>query len=53
MAIIYYALRVTEGDYPVGFTMDQRAQVFSHAFHNFVPDEGWLFAEDGAHHIPA
>lgn len=50
--IIYYAVRVGDGAQPVGVAIEQEAEIFSHAFHNFVPDAGWIFAVDGAHPVP-
>ena len=36
----------------VGLTIDQKFQVFTHVFHKFVPDEDWLFIEDGSPDVP-
>ncbi|MGB1586558.1 MAG: carboxypeptidase-like regulatory domain-containing protein [Thermoplasmatota archaeon] len=35
-----------------GLTVDQKFQVFTHVFHKFLPQDGWLFIEDGAPTVP-
>lgn len=36
----------------VGVTLQQSFTVYTNVFYRFVPDETWLFIEDGAHPIP-
>lgn len=38
--------------YPVGLFVDQQAELFTHAFHFFVPSDGWRFTSDGDHPVP-
>lgn len=38
---------------PVGFAFNQQVDVFVHVFHNFLPNDGWLFSRDGEHPIPS
>lgn len=47
------ALTSTAPPDPEGYlVVNQEFQGFAHAFHNFMPDEGWLFVRDGPHPIP-
>ncbi len=36
----------------VGATVQQEFQFFSHAFYNFLPEEGWRFTNDGDPQVP-
>lgn len=36
----------------VGATLNQEFSVYTHLFHNMVPQDGWLFVEDGAPQMP-
>jgi hypothetical protein len=38
--------------YGCGVTLQQRFQVFAHAFYNFVPADGWRFTSDGDPVLP-
>ena len=37
---------------PLGFTLQQQLQVFSHEFHGYVPPEGWRLSSDGEPPLP-
>jgi hypothetical protein len=51
-----FQLRVMPGnlllDTSGSLIVDQRFEVFTHAFYNFVPAEGWQFGFDGEHEVP-
>lgn len=43
----------TEPPNPNGYLVfNQQVDGFAHAFHNFMPDEGWVFVRDGPHALP-
>lgn len=39
-------------DGALGLAFQQQFTVYTHIFHNFVPDEGWIFVRDGAPDVP-
>jgi hypothetical protein len=39
-------------DGALGLAFQQQFTVFTHVFHNFVPDEGWVFVRDGSPRVP-
>lgn len=39
-------------DGALGLAFQQQFTVFTHVFHNFVPDEGWVFVTDGPPSVP-
>lgn len=39
-------------DGALGLAFQQQFTVFTHVFHNFVPDEGWVFVNDGPPRVP-
>jgi Carboxypeptidase regulatory-like domain len=38
---------------PVGAQVDQAIDAYISVFHNFLPNEGWTFTNDGPHPVPA
>lgn len=36
----------------IGATLNQEFTVYTHVFHNLVPEEGWSFIDDGDHPLP-
>ena len=36
----------------VGLVVEQDFDVYVHVFYNFLPDEGWVFVENGPHPVP-
>jgi hypothetical protein len=49
---VRYNMWAGDFDDPPAAYFQQHVDAFVHVFHNFRPDEGWLFTRDGAHPLP-
>jgi hypothetical protein len=49
---VVYHMWSDGGGQPLSAHAQQSVDAFVHVFHNFLPNDGWLFTRDGAHPLP-